>query len=132
MKTGIKSRMAAIAVTVVAVGAVSAVNASAAGDAVKSDVSIKYNQPFVFSGKVDAATKKCERNRAVRVFRKEEGNDPQVTFDKTDSAGKYRAEVQGSLEGSTKHYAVAAEKIVDDTVCKESASPTIVPNDELP
>ena len=101
-----------------------------AGSGVDSEVKLKFNfNEFEFRGQVSSDKGKCVRNRLVRVYRKENGNDQLIGAGTTDSGGKYDVGGFGSVEGSTPHYAVAVEKNTSEFTCNKAKSPNIKPND---
>ena len=124
----VKFKMFAIA------GVVSAASVCAgpaiAGGGVDSDVNLKFNHgDFEFRGQVSSDQGKCVRNRLVRVYRKQDGNDHLIGASKTDSGGKYDIGGFGSVEGGTPHYAVAVKKETPEFTCVRAKSPKIEPND---
>ena len=101
-----------------------------AGGGVESEVKLKFSHnDFEFRGKVTSDKGRCVRNRLVRVYRQQDGNDHLIGASKTDTGGKYDVGGFGSVEGNVPHYAVATKKVMPDFTCKQVKSPKIEPND---
>jgi hypothetical protein len=125
-----RNRIKMIAVAGIASAAMAGGSQALAGGTVDSEVKLKFNHSeFQFQGKVTSNKGKCVRNRLVRVYRKEDGNDPLIGGKKTDSGGKFKIGGFGSVEGNTPYYAIAEKKVTDQFTCKEAKSPNIRPND---
>jgi hypothetical protein len=124
------SKIKMFAVAAVASAGLAGGSPAMAGNAVDSNVKLKFNfNEFEFRGQVSSDKGKCVRNRLVRVYRKEDGNDHLIGASKTDSGGKYDVGGFGSVEGGTPHYAVAVEKTTPEFTCIKAKSKNIEPND---
>ena len=88
----------------------------------KVSIDFKNNGQFVFFGKVESKSGRCERGRQVTVFREQEGNDFPVGGDKADSGGRYKVDAGGSVMVNTNYYAKVAKKELDGALCKATRS----------
>ncbi len=119
-----------LAIAGVAAAALAGGSPAHAGGGVDSKVNLKFNHgDFEFRGQVTSDKGKCVRNRLVRVYRKQDGNDHLIGVGKTDSGGKYDVGGFGSVEGAMPHYAVALKKETPEFTCARAKSPRIEPND---
>jgi ssDNA-binding replication factor A large subunit len=100
-----------------------------AGNAFESRVSIKVEypekgNPAALSGRVRSSKAACERQRKVKVIRRDQGETTVFGRDLTDGQGRWRVVPAGPVPNGTYH-AVAVRKRIDAGRCAKARSESV-------
>jgi hypothetical protein len=89
----------------------------------ESKIRLRYNEDGAFSGAVTSTSDKCLANRAVKIVRKQEGENDVLTRTVTGEDGTFAVFVEKGIDGE--FYAVVLESAAGDDICDRDRSNTV-------